>query len=56
MKTREMSIGEEQGILKLMKDVEYIKAIKQACGNIWNMLKKKKKNNGEQQQLMAETF
>ena len=45
MKTRELSMGEKQAILKLRKEGKSIRAIGQtlgiACTTNWNILKKK---------------
>ena len=45
MKTRELSMGEKQTILKLRKEGKSIRAIGQTLGiastTIWNVLKKK---------------
>ena len=50
MKTKELSLGEKQAILKLRKEGKLIRAIAQAlgiaCTTTWNALKKKKKNAG----------
>ena len=69
MKTRELSMGEKQAILKLRKKGKSIRAIGQTLGiastTIWNVLNKKKKllvyatdveqvGQGKQQKLMTE--
>lgn len=41
MKTRELSVGEKQAIVKLRKDGKSMRAIAQTLATIWNVLKKK---------------